>query len=144
MSRGAIVIVATLVALSGCGVTANDASGTPSARPRSSAPRSPSPSPSPSLPAAADGTDLAACGDGRCEVVVSPQDEVPMPAQTGIPAIMVTSISPRGGVVYLASGSGATMRFTGQTAGMTSYMNDVAITTEAIVGHRAVARFTLH
>jgi hypothetical protein len=53
--------------------------------------------------------------------------------------VHVKSIS--GGVTCVGSGPGITLSLGGQKRGMTSYMNDLAITTVAVQGDKAVVRF---
>lgn len=90
---------------------------------------------------AADGSRLSACQKGRCEVLVSAGDRIHPPARLGVPVITVKTISSKG-VTYLGNGPGIVLTFSGQRAGMTSYMNRVAITTVAIRDGKAVARFS--
>ncbi|MDN3358211.1 hypothetical protein [Actinomadura sp. DC4] len=89
---------------------------------------------------AADGTRLGACRKGRCEVLVAPGDKITPPARYGLQVITVKSVS-SGGVSYVGTGPGITLSFSGQRAGMTSYMNRLAITTVAVRDGKAVARF---
>ncbi|WP_433438055.1 hypothetical protein [Nonomuraea sp. CA-141351] len=44
------------------------------------------------LPAAADGTDLAACADGRCEVRVSAGSNLSVPRRLGVASVRVQSV----------------------------------------------------
>jgi hypothetical protein len=138
-ARAAIVLVG-VVLLGGCG-GGGDHKQAGSASGSASPVVSPSPSVSvlPSL-TAADGGRLASCGKGRCEVLVSVGDKIHPPARLGVPVITVKAIS-GDGVTYLGNGPGIVLTFSGQKAGMTSYMNKVAITTVAIRDGKAVARF---
>jgi hypothetical protein len=90
---------------------------------------------------AADGTRLSACHKGRCEVLISVGDKIHPPTRLGVPVITVKAVSGKG-VTYLGNGPGIVLTFSGQRAGMTSYMNRVAIKTVAIRDGKAVARFS--
>jgi hypothetical protein len=73
----------------GCG-SGRDAS------PHDSAHGTSSPSGSASAPAApADGADLTACADGRCEVRVGASARIPVPPRLGIASLSVRSIGSR-------------------------------------------------
>jgi hypothetical protein len=47
----------------------------------------------PSGPSAADGTNVAACKDARCEVTVRPGTALPVPASTTVRDIRVTAVT---------------------------------------------------
>jgi hypothetical protein len=97
--RAAAVAVSVLV-LSGCGGSGTGTDGRSSAAPPSRSPsvaaspsRSPSPSPTGALPEAADGTDLDACYDGECEVLVTEPVDIPVdPAVYGFDTLSITAI----------------------------------------------------
>jgi hypothetical protein len=91
--------------------------------------------------AAADGTRLSSCHKGRCEVLISVGDKIHPPVRLGVPIITVKAVSSKG-VTYVGNGPGIVLTFSGQRAGMTSYMNRVAINTVAIRDGKAVARFS--
>ncbi|MFD7658355.1 hypothetical protein ACFV4N_30645 [Actinosynnema sp. NPDC059797] len=104
---------------------------------------------------AADGSDLAACADGVCEVLVTAPAELPTPADSGVEALRVESVgadeavltgrhtgnrssgscsgrcdaSSRGGVFTVTLGTGST-----------TWQNDQGITLVAVDGDRAVVR----
>jgi hypothetical protein len=135
-----ICVVATLAA--GCGGSGGQADGA-SASPRGSVSSPPvvSPPPTPNaLPAAADGERLSACHKGRCEVLVSPHDKIHPPSRLGVETVTIESVT-KDGVSYAGAGPGITLGLRGQTKGMTSYMNRLAITTVAIGDGQAVVRF---
>jgi hypothetical protein len=92
------------------------------------------------LPVAADGTRLSACHKGKCEVLVSPRDEISPPTRLGVETVTVKSITSHG-VTYVGIGPGITLSLGGQQRGMTSYMNNLAITTVAVRAGKAVVRF---
>lgn len=73
-------------------------------------------------------------------MIVSAGDRISPPARYEIPVVIVKRVS-SSGVTYIGTGSGITLSFSGQRAGMTSYMNRLAITTVEIRGGEAVARF---
>lgn len=96
--RAATVAVSVLV-LSGCGGSGTGTDGRSSATPPSLAPVSASPSPSPSpsptgaLPEAADGTDLDACYDGECEILLTEPVDIPVdPEVYGFDTLSITAI----------------------------------------------------
>lgn len=91
------------------------------------------------LPAAADGTDLRACRDGRCEVQVSPHDRIPAPSGMGIDTITVTAIT-ADGITLTGTGPGTVVSVGWGGPGETSYLNDLAITLVAVADGRAVLR----
>ncbi|WP_242908936.1 hypothetical protein [Actinomadura terrae] len=66
-------------------------------------------------------------------------DEVPGPPGTGVGTLQVTEVGDDG-VTYFSDSEGASLTFSGQTAGMTSQMNDLKITTVAVEGRWAVVR----
>jgi hypothetical protein len=138
-----MVVLTVVIMVAGCG-----GSGDPKGGASSSAPsRTPSSEASVqasatagALPAAADGTRLSACHKGKCEVLVAPHDKISPPARLGVTTVTVKSIT-GGGVTYAGSGPGITLSLGGQRRGMTSYMNDLAITTVAVQAGKAVVRF---
>lgn len=85
-----MTLIAGALLLAGCGSDDGDAadssarSGAPS--PGASSSRKPGP------PAAADGTDLTACADGRCEVRVAGPASIPVPRRLGVSGVKVRSI----------------------------------------------------
>lgn len=92
-ARGGLLLCAAVsVVLAGCGSSSPDASpttsrpggdepasGTPDPAPTTEPPSPTDVPPTPTVPEAADGTDLAACEDGRCEVRVTAGGSVPLP-----------------------------------------------------------------
>jgi hypothetical protein len=71
------------------------------APPATAAPPSaePAPSPPPAPPTAANGTDVAACADGTCEVLVTPPVTFPTDPRFGVSAIAADSV--RGDEIFL-------------------------------------------
>lgn len=90
MRRWGIAMIAVGLLLGGCSSTETG-----------------SPSP-PSLPTAADGTDLAACADARCEISVGPGTPIPLPESTGVKNVKVTAVT------------GDRVTFTGEDTGNSS------------------------
>jgi hypothetical protein len=91
-SRCRKLIAATcgVLVMVGCG-SGRDTS--PHTSPHDSAHGASSPSGSASVPAApADGADLTACADGRCEIRVGPSARIPVPSGLGIASLSVRSV----------------------------------------------------
>ncbi len=94
--RTVIGIGLLLLTLTGCSSDAVPAPA-PSASAAAPAPSpppsfgpSPSPSPSPTTPAAADGTNVRACRDGTCEILVTRRTGIPVPARFRVRGLSVT------------------------------------------------------
>jgi hypothetical protein len=143
MGRRSMIVLMVVITVAGCGGAGEPDAGSGSPLP----PRTPSATASVkasatagALPAAADGTRLSACHKRKCEVLVSPHDEISPPARFGVRTVTVKSITGEG-VTYVGSGPGITLSLGGQKRGMTSYMNDLAITTVAVQAGKAVVRF---
>jgi hypothetical protein len=135
-----VVVGIGLFLVAGCG--GGDGHKQASSASATTSPPAPSPSKTAAPPlTAADGTRLSSCHKGRCEVLISVGDRIHPPARLGVPVITVKAISSKG-VTYLGNGPGIVLTFSGQRAGMTSYMNKVAINTVAIGDGKAVARFS--
>lgn len=92
----------------------------------------------PPLPAAADGTDVGACADGTCAVLVSAPVEIPVPGEP----ITVVSVRPAGVDLRTVGADGLTTTFTGQRPdqGGPSVLGTVAVAVVAISGAQAVLR----
>jgi len=135
------LVAATLV-LGGCG--ADRAAPRDSARPSRSASPSPSPSPSatgPTLPPAADGSDIAACYDGDCEVRVRAPLKIPVSPSTGIATLTVTSITAEGVNVsgVLTDGTNLEITVYADPGGLaTGTVNTVQISALGVVDGEAV------
>lgn len=93
----------------------------------------------PRLPAAADGTNLRACADGRCEVQVSAHDKIPTPSRLGVDKVTVTSITAHG-ITLTGTAPGSVLQLSWEGAYGTSYMNGLAITPVAVADGKAVLR----
>jgi hypothetical protein len=143
MGRSSMVVFMAVITVAGCGGSGEPKAGTSSSVPShapSAAASVKASATAGALPAAADGTRLSACHKRKCEVLVSPHDEISPPARLGVKTVTVKSIT-GSGVTYVGSGPGITLSLGGQKRGMTSYMNDLAITTVAVQAGKAVVRF---
>ena len=87
----------------------------PTTSPTSAAPTSTSPSPSPTPPpdpeTAADGRNLRACRDGKCEVVVKPGDVIRFNDKVGAGPLTITVY---GGQLAIMTSSGFTSTVNGE------------------------------
>jgi hypothetical protein len=135
----AIVLPAVLMVVAGCGGGDKETTHRSSTPHTSATILTASATPSPGLPAAADGTNLAACHKGRCEVLVRPGDTIHPPRSVRIERLTIQSIT-AGGVDIQGTSPGTVLRMSGQQAGMTSRLNTLSITTVAFVKGRAVLR----
>ena len=90
----------------------------------------------PALPAAADGTDVGACADGTCEVLVSAPVDIAVPGND----ISVVTVRPAGVDLRTVGADGFTTTFTGQRPdqGGPSVLGKVAVAVVAISGSQAV------
>ncbi|GAB2866461.1 hypothetical protein GCM10027176_80230 [Actinoallomurus bryophytorum] len=143
MGRLSMVVFMVVITVAGCGGAGDSNAGggspVPSRTPSAAASVTNSATAG-ALPVAADGTRLSACHTRKCEVLVSPHDEISPPARLGVTTVTVKSITGEG-VTYAGSGPGITLSLGGQRRGMTSYMNNLAITTVAVQDGKAVVRF---
>jgi hypothetical protein len=136
------VLTAATLALAGCG--AERPASSRSARPSPSASPSPSPSPSvtgPTLPPAADGSNIAACYDGTCEVRVRAPLDIPVSPDTGIASLKVTSVTAQGVTVtgVLTDGTNLEITVYAEGGGLgTGQVNNVQVTAVAVAGGEAV------
>lgn len=147
-----LALAATAVSLAGCGGSGDDtATGAGTHRPSaaaSSAGRPSSPSPSstgPTLPAAADGTDIHACYDGRCEVRVRAPQRIPLSSKTGFAKLTVTSITAQGMRVDTVGTNGSTGQATVSAQGggyAIATLNGLQIATLGVLDGVAVIRLS--
>jgi hypothetical protein len=138
MRRTAILVPVVLMAVAGCGGGNDDDAARRSPAPRTSSPASPTRSGTP-FPTAADGTDLAACHKGECEVLVAPGDTIHPPRSVRIEKLTVKSIT-SDGVSIVGTSPGTMLSLSGQRAGFTSRLNTLSITTVAFTKGKAVLR----
>jgi hypothetical protein len=109
-----------------------------------SVPPSSAPPISATLPAAANGTDVNACSQGQCEILVTGPVAIPVSPSTGIASLSVSGISPDG-VDFLATASdGTTTNMLSQLPdqGGPSQVNHLAVLVVAYTGHSAVIRLS--
>jgi hypothetical protein len=149
-----LVAAAAAVSVAGCGGSGDDtATGAGSHRPSAPAasaaiPSAPSPSPSrtgPTLPAAADGTDIHACYDGRCEVRVRAPQRIPLSPKTGFAKLTVTSITAQGMRVDTVGTNGSTGQATVSAQGggyAIATLNGLEIATLGVLDGVAVIRLS--
>jgi hypothetical protein len=96
------------------------------------------------LPRAADGTNVRACFDGNCEILVSKPVDIQLNGRLGIGALSVTAIDSSGVDFRSISPSGFVSSFLDQTPsqGGPSTMNKLAISVVAISDKKAVIRLS--
>ncbi|UJW32164.1 hypothetical protein L3Q67_44715 [Saccharothrix sp. AJ9571] len=92
------------------------------------------------LPAAKDGENLAACGDGRCEVLVTPTAVVPAPRRYGFTLVRVRSIS--GGVMQVGAKFDGGAITSPLDTGRSTIMNGLEVKAVAVGDGKAVLSFS--
>ncbi|WP_433174939.1 hypothetical protein [Actinoallomurus sp. CA-150999] len=144
-----MTVAAAMLALAGCG-QGDEASPRPPSPSASSSPGSPA------LPTPADGSNLAACRTGRCEVGVSASMKIPVPRRLEVDSVQVQSVGTDTvtivgrylgdrtggfctGVKCSSAGSGKEFRLT-LGPNSTGSANNLSITAVAINGGVAVLR----
>ncbi|KAB2344451.1 hypothetical protein [Actinomadura rudentiformis] len=149
----AVALSGTLV-LAGCGLGDEES---PSASPPSTSPPSTSQSKPATSAQAADGTDLSACADGRCEVRVGASGRIPVPRKLGVDSVQVEAVGSDAitivgryiggrqsgyctGVKCSSVGKGTRFELTLAPDSLSS-QNGLSITAVAIDGGMAVLRF---
>jgi hypothetical protein len=94
----------------------------------------------PALQKAADGNNLKACSDARCEVYVRTGSKIPVSRSVaGFNTLVVSKVA-TDGVDFGGSTPNTSVSAGGQRAGSTSQLNDLQITTVAIQGETAILR----
>ncbi|WP_158893955.1 hypothetical protein [Amycolatopsis anabasis] len=91
------------------------------------------------LPAAKDGENLAACGDGRCEVLVSPSALVPAPRRYGFTLVRVRGIS--GGAMAIGAKFGSGSMTSSLDPGQPTVINGLEVKAVAVGEGKAVLSF---
>lgn len=147
------VLCATVLGLlvAGCGGRGADDSAKPSATPAPpgtsaapapSAPPSSSASSGPALPEAADGTDLRACADSRCEVEVRAGDKITFVGDSArLKSFTVVRIA--GDTLTHKAAGPPGYSFSGSmSASGTSVVNGLKVKIVAVVGDRAVVNLS--
>jgi hypothetical protein len=92
------------------------------------------------MPKAADGNNLKACSDARCEVYVRTGSKVPVSRRVAGFNTLVVSRVASDGIDFGGSTPNASVSAGGQRAGNTFQLNDLKITTIAIQGKTAIIR----
>jgi hypothetical protein len=163
----AIALLAGLTLLSACtSVRSGTATPATSAKPTQKPLPKPSATPAPTtLPTAANGTDLAACAAGSCEVTVAGPVSIPAAPGFGVSTIAVSAIGantvsvavtmPAGQISGDCNAPGCTGTFAGLGAGETEAtgsatlqiggtftVNNLDLTAVAVVGGSAVLRLS--
>jgi hypothetical protein len=92
------------------------------------------------MPKAADGNNLKACSDARCEVYVRTGSKVPVSRRVAGFNTLVVSRVASDGIDFGGSTPNASVSAGGQRAGNTFQLNDLQITTIAIQGKTAIIR----
>lgn len=148
-ARPVATAAAVMLALAGCG-QGGEAAPRPPSRSESSS------SGPPVLPTPADGSNLTACRDGRCEVGVNASMKIPVPRSLRVDSVRVQSVGAHTvtivgrylgnrnggfctGVNCSSSGSGKGFRLT-LGPNSTGSENDLSITAVAVNGGVAVLR----
>jgi hypothetical protein len=91
--RGLLITAAVLLAIGGCESSTAGRGTAPSTQSTTGTSRGPGAG-TPSTPAsAADGANVSACADARCEVLVRAGTAIPVPARTGIRAVRVARVT---------------------------------------------------
>lgn len=155
-SRGRVGVGAALVlmaVLTGCGGNSgrHDGSGqgaessstsTPSKASGAGGPtatKPPASPPSSSASGPADGSDVGACFDGRCEIALSKPTAIPVDSRFGLGTLRVTKIT-ADSVVLQSSGAGTFMR-TSLSEGGTGVQNGLGFRVKSLDGGTAVLEF---
>ncbi|GAA4906022.1 hypothetical protein LX16_3431 [Stackebrandtia albiflava] len=145
MSRKALVLIVLTATLAGCGGSqtgelTEPVDGEPGGPAETGAPAETGSPSEAGLPEAADGSDLTACEDGNCEVVVTESDEIPVDPAFGVDLFTVESIE-QDTVTVQATGAGTYLRVTISPSGAGS-LNGILVKVVAVDGDRAVLNFS--
>lgn len=155
-SRGRVgvgVALALMVALTGCTGSGgrDDGSGEGAESSSSSTPSKagggggPTETKRPSSPSSsassgpADGSDVSACFDGRCEIALSKPTAIPVDSRFGLGTLRVTKITANS-VVLQSSGAGTFMS-TSLTEGSTGVQNGLGFRVKSLDGGTTVLEF---
>ncbi|MCT9084633.1 hypothetical protein [Streptomyces fulvoviolaceus] len=150
---GAAVALALMAVLTGCGGNGgqDDGSGEGAASSSTSTPsrtggggeptetKQPSSSPSSSTAVPADGSDIDACFDGRCEIALSKPTAIEVDSRFGVGDLRVTKIT-ADSVVLESSGAGTFMK-TSLAEGTTGVQNGLGFRLKSLDGGTAVLEF---
>jgi hypothetical protein len=96
------------------------------------------------FPAAADGTNLRACADGDCEILVTGPVTIRLAKGLGMRSLNITAVSPAGVDFQSTFPSGMVASATGQTPnqGGPSSIDKLSFEVVALEGSKAVVRLT--
>ncbi|WLW55318.1 hypothetical protein [Streptomyces sp. YU58] len=146
---GVAVTLALMTALTGCGASGGQDDGSAegaepsstSAPPSTGGTRAPAETRQPPTPTreAADGTDVGACFDGRCEIAVSKPTSVKVDSRFRVPNLRVTKIT-ADTVVVESSGPGTFLR-TSLGEGGTGIQNGLGFRLKSLENGTAVLEF---
>lgn len=132
---GVLTIAAVLV---GCGsapaappAPGSAGSSTPTTSSSPSAPASP-------VPPAADGTNLDACRDGRCEVVVRSGTVIPLDPSFGVARLLVARVGDGSAKLEQTEEGGSGMNTASGGEGSTITTDGLTVTVESVSGDAAV------
>lgn len=134
---GPTVLVMLVAGVGACGSGGDDESDGSEPETTTEEPAESTPS---SLPAAADGTDLAACSDGGCEVEVAvdalPLD-IPLDGSLGVDTLTVNAITDSIDVDSVGWGA---QQHAEVPVGNAAQLNNVVVTLVAVEGNAALVR----
>ncbi|MFF1921208.1 hypothetical protein ACFVW8_11625 [Streptomyces sp. NPDC058221] len=152
----AAAALSLLVVLAGCGTDSEDDGSARGAEPSSSGPAatrsphttkeaaasSPAPSSKPSVTdtAAADGTDVGACADGRCEIAVSKATPIDVDPRFGVTGVSVARVAAHS-VTLEATGKGGSFMSTEIGPGGSGGLNKLGFRLKSLVKGTAVLVF---
>jgi hypothetical protein len=143
MVRVAVVGIAVVVGLAGCG-TSSDARWIGTAGPSSSASSAAGGSAASSAAGglvAENGSDVAACFDGTCEIAVTGVVEVPLDPRFGLPALRVTFTVPERVELVSEDPQGYLRSTVTGSAGVVQ-MNGIRVLVRTVRDQGAVLRFS--
>lgn len=144
-----LTCAALLITLAACsddsaaGTGSQTVSTSPAASPSATETQAtPTPTPTPTLPKAADGDNLKACADARCEVYVRKGSRVPVKASLAGFGTLVISRVAAGEVDYGGRTSSISLSASRQKTGSVAQLNRLRITTVLVTGQTAILRLT--
>ncbi len=151
MARTVLTTLTVAGAVSACGGSPTASTTTPPSSPApastsataASSSAAPTTSKAP-FPTAADGTNLRACADGDCEILVTGPVTIRFNRSLGMSSLDITAVSSAGVDFQSVSPSGMVVSAMGQTPnqGGASSINKLSFEVVALEGSKAVVRFT--
>jgi hypothetical protein len=145
--EAALCSAAVGLLLTGCGGpgSADSSAAKPSAAPSRTSASAPPSSPAagaPALPEPADGTDLTACADGRCEVAVRAGDTIAFTGEeVALKSFTVVRVA-GDALTHKAAGPPGYTFSGSMSASGTSVVNGLKVKIVAVDGDRAVIRMS--